>query len=169
MSINVGQRQAVSSVSSQSRAWSKVWVQPLESRHNELLLQSYFQFRFGGRHLESAIQDVGRCRQLHNQVGRGRKCGGSRWNYVCMLLQTQVTSTSRKSSIFPGRVPLVFQLAPGTGKSYVHGRNVKTSGIGPSWNRFSSHFKIRTGRKNIREKRLRACLSYKRQKLSVVY
>ena len=73
----------------------------MESRHNKLLLQSYFQFRFGGRHLESAVYGVGRRRQLHIQVGRGRKCGGSRWNYVCLLPQTQVTSTSRKSSIFP--------------------------------------------------------------------
>ena len=57
------------------------------------------------------------------------------YNYVCMLLQTEVTSTSRKSSIFPARVPLVFQLAPGTGKSYVHAENAKTSGIGPARNK----------------------------------
>jgi hypothetical protein len=63
-----------------------------------------------------------------------------------MLLQTEVTSTSRKSSIFPARVPLVFQLDPGTGKSFVHAENAKTSGIGPARN------KIRTGLKNIRKK-----------------
>jgi hypothetical protein len=68
------------------------------------------------------------------------------YNYVCMLLQTEVTSTSRKSSIFPARVPLVFQLDPGTGKSFVHAENAKTSGIGPVRN------KIRTGLKNIRRK-----------------
>ena len=70
------------------------------------------------------------------------------YNYVCMLLQTEVTSTSRKSSIFPARVPLVFQLDPGTGKSFVHAENAKTSGIGPARN------KIRTGLKNIRKKNL---------------
>ncbi len=39
---------------------------------------------------------------------------------------------TEKSSIFPRRVPLVFQVAPGNGKSYVHAENVKTSGIGPT-------------------------------------
>ena len=136
MSVNIGKRQAVSSVSSQSRAWSKMWGQPLESRCKQLPFKSYFQFRFGGRHLESVVNNVGRHRRRHDQVGRGRKCGGSRWNYVCMLLETEVTSTSRKSPIFPWRVPLVFQVAPGTGKSYVQAENAETSGIGPSRNRF---------------------------------
>ncbi len=101
-STNVDQRQPVAggvlggkSKSAMIENWGE-GGQPLESRHNELLLQSYFKFRFGGRHVESAIHEVGRCRQLHNQVGRGRKCGGSRWNYVCMLLQTQVTSTMQQ-------------------------------------------------------------------------
>ena len=124
----------------------------MESRRNQFLLKSYFQFRFGDRHLESVVHDVGRHRHLHSQVGHGRKCGGSHWNYVCMLVQTEVTSTRRKSSISPARVPLVFQLAPGTGKRYVHAENAQTSGIGPARNRFWPHFKIRTGRKNIREK-----------------
>ena len=135
-SINVGQHQAVSSVSSQSRAWSIMWRKPLESRRNQLLLKSYFHFRFGGRHLESVVHDVRRHRRLHSQVGHGRKCGGSHWNYVCMLVQTEVASTRRKSSISPARVPLVFQLAPGTGKRYVHAENAQTSGIGPARNRF---------------------------------
>ncbi len=43
---------------------------------------------------------------------------------VCMLLETEVTSTSRKCQIFPSRVPLVFQVAPVTGKSYIHAENV---------------------------------------------
>ncbi len=44
--------------------------------------------------------------------------------------------------IFPWRVPLVFQAAPGTGKSYRHAENVKTSGIGPSRNRSWPFFLI---------------------------
>ncbi len=83
-STNVDQRQAVSSVSSQSRAWSKMWGWPL---------------------------------------------------VVCLYVAAN-SSYIDQQKIIPGRVPLVFQLAPGTGKSYVHSRNVKTSGIGPSWNRF---------------------------------
>ena len=50
--------------------------------------------------------------------------------------QTEVTSTSRKSSSFPWRVPLVFQVASGNVKSHVHTRNPKTSEIGPSRNGF---------------------------------
>jgi hypothetical protein len=48
-----------------------------------------------------------------------------------MLLETEVTSTSRKSPIFPWRVPLVFQIVPGIGKTYIHAVNAKTSVIGP--------------------------------------
>jgi len=86
-SINVDQRlpmSAMSSMSSQSRPWSKIWRQPLESHRNLLPLESYFQFRFGGRHLESVVNNVGRHRHCHTQVGRGKKHGGSRWNYVSM-------------------------------------------------------------------------------------
>ncbi len=47
---------------------------------------------------------------------------------ICMFLEveTEVTSTSRKSLFLPWGVPLVFQAAPGNGKSYVHAINVKT-------------------------------------------
>jgi hypothetical protein len=73
--------------------------------------------------------NLGQCQQCQAEVGHGRKCGGSRWNCVCMLLETEVTLTIRKSSIFPWRVPLVFQVAPGKEKSYVHAKNAKTSKI----------------------------------------
>ena len=59
-SVFVGQRHAVSSVSSQNRAWTKMWEQRLESRRNLQPFNSYFQFRFGGRHLESLFNNVGR-------------------------------------------------------------------------------------------------------------
>ena len=68
---------SVFSVASKSNVVENVG-QPLESRRNQLPLKSYFQFRFSGRHLESAVTDVGRHRRRHTQVGRGRKCGGSR-------------------------------------------------------------------------------------------
>jgi len=55
---------------------------------------------------------------------------GIRWNYVCMLLETEVTATNRKPPIFPWRVPFVFQVAPDTGKSCRHAENVRTSRIG---------------------------------------
>ena len=58
MSVNIGKRQEVSSVSSKSRAWSKMWGQPFKSRCKQLPFKSYFQFRFGGRHLESAVNYV---------------------------------------------------------------------------------------------------------------
>ncbi len=58
--------------------------------------------------------------------------GGSRWNYVCVFLETEVTSINRKSSIFPRRVLLVFQVVPCAGKSYVHAENAETSRIAPS-------------------------------------
>ena len=77
----------------------------MKSRRNLLVFKSYFQLRFGGRHLESEVKNVWRRRRRHIVVGHGRKCGGSRWNYVCILLETEVTSTSRKSSIFPWRCP----------------------------------------------------------------
>ncbi len=65
---------------------------------------------------------------VKSKSGVVENVGSSRWNYVCMLLETEVTSTNRKSSIFPRRVPLVFQVAPGNGKSYRHaenGRNIR--------------------------------------------
>ena len=52
MSVNIGKRQAVS---------GRKWGQPLESRCIKQLglpFTSYFQFRFGGRHLESAVNYV---------------------------------------------------------------------------------------------------------------
>ncbi len=55
---------------------------------------------------------------------------------MSMLVETEVISTSGKSSIFPWRVPLDFQVAPGNGKNYVHAENVKPFGIGPSRKRF---------------------------------
>ena len=39
-------------------------------------------------HLDSVVSNVLRYRLRHDQVGRGRKCGGSRWINVCMLLET---------------------------------------------------------------------------------
>ena len=64
-STNVGQRRPMSgsvpSVKSRSGvdAWSKMLGPPLKSRHNQLPFKSYFQFRFGGRHLESVVTNVG--------------------------------------------------------------------------------------------------------------
>ncbi len=43
---------------------------------------------------------------------------------------------------FPRRVPLVFQVAPGNGKSYVHAENARTSGIGPSMKFFDRILKF---------------------------
>jgi hypothetical protein len=43
---------------------------------------------------------------------------------------------AEKLRFFSRRVPLVFQVAPGTGKNYVQAENAKTSGIGPSRKRF---------------------------------
>ena len=136
MYANIGKRQAVSSVSSQSRSVIGNVGQPLESRCKQLQFKNYFQFWFGGRHLASVVHNVRRHRGRHGQVGRDRKCGGRRWNSVCMSLETEVTSTSRKTSIFSRRVPLVFQVAPGTGKNYVQAENAETPGIGPTRNRF---------------------------------
>ena len=53
-----------------------MWWHPLESRCNQQPFKRYFQFRFGDRHLESVVNNVGRHRRRHDQVGRGRKCGG---------------------------------------------------------------------------------------------
>ena len=51
MSVNIGKRQAV---------FGQKWGgQPLESRCiKQLPFTSYFEFRFGGRHLESAVNYV---------------------------------------------------------------------------------------------------------------
>ena len=114
-SINVTQRQPMSSVSRQSGPWSKIWRQPLESRRNQLSFKSYFQFRFGGRHLESVVNNVGRHRCFHIQVVRGRKrCVAVGMTSLCNW--KQVTSASRKYPIFPWMVPLVFHVSPGTGE-----------------------------------------------------
>ncbi len=78
-----------------------MWGQPLESRCSNHRSEVISSSGFGGRHLESIVNNVGRHQRRHDRVGRGRKCGGSRWNNVCMLLETEVTSTSRKSMVFP--------------------------------------------------------------------
>jgi len=104
-STNVGQPHAVSLVLRRSRAWSKMCGGVAFEIASQSTVQKLFQFRFGGRHLESIFANVGWRRRLHTQVGHGRKCGFSRWNYVCMLLEIEITSTCRKSSIFPWRVP----------------------------------------------------------------
>ena len=57
-------------MSSQSLTWSKICRQPLESRRNLLPFKSYFQFRFGGRHLESVVISVGQFSQWHSNRGR---------------------------------------------------------------------------------------------------
>ena len=90
-----------------------MWGQPLESRRKQLKQQpfkSYFQFRFDGHHLKSVVNNVGRHRFRHIEVGRGRKCGAIRCKYVSMLLETEVTA--EKCPIFPWRVPMVFEVAP---------------------------------------------------------
>jgi hypothetical protein len=68
----VGQRRAVSSLSSRSRALSKfnTCKEPLESRRNRFYRwKSYFHFRFGGRHRESVVNIIWRRRRSHIQVG----------------------------------------------------------------------------------------------------
>jgi len=114
---------SVISVTSKSGVVDNVG-QPLQSRRNQLpfeTFESYFQFRFQGRHLESVLNNVGRHRLRHIQVGRGRTYGGTRLNFVSMLLETEVALTvHQKMSDFPWRVSLVFQIAPGSGKSYLH-------------------------------------------------
>ncbi len=80
-----------------------MWGQPLELRRSrQLPFKGYFQFLFGGRCLELVVNNVRRHRHRHIQVGRGRKCGNSLWNYVCMSLETEVTyrPTEQKISDF---------------------------------------------------------------------
>jgi len=36
--------------------------------------------------LESVVNKVGRHRHRHDQVGPGRKCGGSRWYIKCLYV-----------------------------------------------------------------------------------
>ena len=131
----------VFSAPSQSRAWlilfwggGSIWNRVAISCR----LKSFIQFRCSGRHLESAVGNVGWATSTSSYSGRSwSKMWGSHWNYVCrpMSLETEVTTTRRKTHIFQRRVPLVFQVAQGTGKSYVQTENAKTSGIGPSRNR----------------------------------
>ena len=45
---------------------------------------------------------------VKSKSGVVENVGGSRWNNVCMLLETEVTSTSRKCPIFFMEVHLVF-------------------------------------------------------------
>src|SRR5664279_3487892 len=59
-----------------------------------------------------------------------------------MSLQTEVTSTSSKPSIFGIGTPLVFQVSPGVEKRYIHVEYIKTSGIGPLRNRRRRTFKF---------------------------
>ena len=79
--INVGLRRLTSgrvlSVKSKSGVVENMWDrQPLESRHTPFPFKSYFQFRFGVRHLELVVNNVRRHRLRHTLVGRGKKCGG---------------------------------------------------------------------------------------------
>ena len=73
---------------------------------------SYFQFRFGGRHLESVVNKRRETSTVSYSGQRWSKIWGSRWNYVSMSLETEVISTSRKYPICPWRAPLVFQISP---------------------------------------------------------
>jgi len=90
MPINVGERQAGSSVSSQigrgRKCGDSLWNRVVNNYSSKVISSS----GFGGRHLESVVNKVGRRRPRHDQVGRGRKCGGSRWNNVRMLLELKL-------------------------------------------------------------------------------
>ena len=70
----------------------------------------------------------------------GRSClkMGSCWNDVCNVAGNWSHIDQQKHLWFLSmRVPLVFQVSPGTGKSYVHAENAKpTFGIRSLWNRF---------------------------------
>ena len=59
-SINDSQRHAVFSVSSQSRSrpWSRGWMRLIASP-SAIPFKSCFQFRFGGRHLQSVVNNMG--------------------------------------------------------------------------------------------------------------
>ena len=77
-------------------------------------------------------------RHCHSHVGRGgRNCGWSHLNYVCVLLETEVTSTSSKSSTFAYPIfdqALGFQVSRGIETSLysVFRRKIpRISGIGP--------------------------------------
>ncbi len=145
-------------MSTQKRAWSKMWAQPLESLYKQLPFKSYVFFRFGGRHLESVVSNVGRHRRRHGQVGRGRKCGGSRWHNVCMLLETEVTSTSRIPPIFPWRVPLVFQVHTMVNWFFFTLNNITNSHRSPvSQRRRPTEEGIRSGKRGIME--VQCCLT----------
>jgi hypothetical protein len=68
---------SVPNVKSKSGVVENVGV-GFEIASNLLPFKSCFQFRFGGRHFDSVVNNVGRHRRRHVQVGRGRKCGGIR-------------------------------------------------------------------------------------------
>ena len=59
--------------------------------------------------------------------------------FVCCW-KLKLHRPAEKCPIFPSRVPLVFQVVPGTGKSDLHAGNVITSGIGRLRNSFWPRF-----------------------------
>jgi len=97
---NFGSRElrAMFAVTQLSRAWSIMWGLPLESRRHHF--ENYFQFRFGGRHLESVVNNVGDIKivTFRSAVVEHMKLAVGIM-FVC-LLEAEVTSTSRKSSDF---------------------------------------------------------------------
>jgi hypothetical protein len=62
------------------------------------------------------------CPQCQVEVGRGRKCGGIRCNYVCMFLANRSYIDQQKIFDFSMEGALGF---PGNGKSYVHAEKAK--------------------------------------------
>ena len=116
---------------------------------------------FAGRHLEfwwSTIvyqrrsTSVSVCSQCQVNVGRDQKTVGI--ISVCCGKPTLHRPAENLRFIFPWKVPLVFQVATGNGKRYLLAKSVETSGNWPSRIRFWQHFKIPTGRKNIRNKNI---------------
>jgi len=109
------QMSGVSTVSSKSNvvenAGGSLWNRVANS-----YLQNLFLFPVWWPAYESVVNNVGRHRRHHDQVGRGRKCGGSRWNNVCMFRELKLLD-QQKISDFPWMVPLVFQVGSSTGRA----------------------------------------------------
>ena len=93
---DVGRCLTMSSVPYLSPAWSIIWGQLLEPHRNLFPFKRHFYFRFWCPpfFLFRMSADVGQCRQCHIRVGRGRKCGGSRWNRVEIYFSSKVIATS---------------------------------------------------------------------------
>ena len=139
MSINVGQRQPMSAVSSQSRPWSKIWRQPVESRRNLLPFNSNLQFLFGDRHLESVVSNVGRHRDIDIVILRLALFTnvGVAVGVICLCCwKLKIYRPAEIISDFSMEVVLVFQVSPGTEGRYIHALYAQRSGIGPLGNRF---------------------------------